>query len=583
MLMLMKPVGIVLGHGVLRIGLASTIAAACLAFISALGSSHAVGAEFDLSAFNIRAEPKPGPVTEFRPIKSLPPIPFQLPFDWGMDPFDDDTWQFRLHTLRSVDQALAAGDFDYARAVFLDWQRWHENCWWSWPLCFERAAAKSWNDMATGIRASRLAYLLRSTGWRDERLIELAERHAEKLQDPGFVADNHNHAIFQLHGLAALCLDEVLRACRGARPFIRGELQALLKGQFTAAGMHRENSPEYHFFVADHLSHLAPLLRPFAPELDAVLARAEEVKKWLVFPDQTLAQIGDSNLQLRSRWRKQLVAPRGEARCRNARSYREAPECYLTKHFEDAGYVIARSDWAVPAERASMLFLQGGFFNRTHRDADDLTFEWFERGRKILSDSGKYIVTEDEWRDYFDSTRAHNTVEVDGQDYPRSEWGAEAGAPYGTAVERVERAGGGVRIVMAIEHGSLEVAHRREIDYQPGERLSVIDTLRSDRSSPRRYVQWHNFAAAFDLTGAAGRFEANDGELSVRVAVSSSCGNQTTYELVKGQVTPRIHGWASVANRERHPRWVLGVVCQAETARFSAHFTFDDVARDASG
>lgn len=147
-------------------------------------------------AYGIMARPKEGPVTEFQPLKSFPAIPFELPFDWGADPYEDRTWRFRLHTLRNfVDKALAAGDFGYARDVFLDWKRWHDNCWWTWPLCFERATDQSWGDMATGIRASRLAYLLRSTDWQDERLIELAEEHAETLRDPAFVADNHNHAV----------------------------------------------------------------------------------------------------------------------------------------------------------------------------------------------------------------------------------------------------------------------------------------------------------------------------------------------------------------------------------------------------
>ena len=204
----------------------------------------ALAASLDPAAYGITAEPKPGPVQEYQPIKSLPPVPFRLPFDWGMDPYDDQNWRFQLHTLRKiVDNALVARDFEHARDVFLDWQRWHENCWWTWPLCFERGTDQSWDDMATGIRASRLAYLLRSTGWQDERLVALAEQHAAKLQEPTFFAGNHNHALFQLHGLAALCLDHKLSACRGAEAFLARETGALLRGQFTEAGMHRENSP----------------------------------------------------------------------------------------------------------------------------------------------------------------------------------------------------------------------------------------------------------------------------------------------------------------------------------------------------
>lgn len=499
-------------------------AAVATAFWLAGGSlaGLAAAADLDVRAYGIDARPRPGPVTAFQPVRSLAPIPFEFPFDWGMDPYHDQTWRFRLHTLRIVDQALAAGDFDFPRELFLDWQRWHENCWWSSRLCFERASDQSWDDMATGIRASRLSYLIRSTGWRDDRLVALAEQHAEKLQEPAFVADNHNHALFQLHGLAALCLDHELRACRDADGFLRRELDALLRGQFTAAGIHRENSPAYHFFMADQLARMAPLLEPFAPELSAVRQRIEDQKKWLVHPDQTLVQLGDSNAELHSRWRAELVAPDGDPGCRGVRSYAGAPECYLVKHFEDAGHVIVRSDWAIPVENASLLFVQGGYFNPTHRDADDLTFEWFERGRRVLSDSGKYGYTKDEWEDFFNSTRAHNTVEVDGESYPRDPSDVKAEDPYGSAVERVERTGDGVRMVLAVERGSPEFRHRREIDYRPGVELTIGDTLSSDR--PRRYVQWHHLAGAFELSGVAGSFQASDGELRVDIEVTSSCG-----------------------------------------------------------
>jgi hypothetical protein len=142
---------------------------------------------------------------------------------------------------------------------------------------------------------------------------------------------------------------------------------------------------------------------------------------------------------------------------------------------------------------------------------------------------------------------------------------------YGSAVERIERSGDGVRIVMEVEHATLKVDHRREIDYRPGQQLIIKDTLRSD--AKRRYVQWHHLAREFELSGDAGRFRASDSSVAVQVEVSSSCGERTMYQKVKGQTEPRIQGWASLATRERHPRWALGVVCEAEEASFTARFT----------
>jgi hypothetical protein len=236
------------------------------------------------------------------------------------------------------------------------------------------------------------------------------------------------------------------------------------------------------------------------------------------------------------------------------------------RHLRDAGYVIVRSDWAIPAKDASMLFIQGGFFNRSHRQSDDFSFEWFERGRKILSDSGKYHYNADDWRSYFTSTRAHNTIEVDGLDFPSK----NQKHAYGSGVKLARRTGKGVTIIMQVENQVLQVQHRRRIDYRPGQELSIKDTVRSDR--PRVYVQWHHFASAFELSGDGGRFALDDGDILIDLEASTSCGRDTKYERIKGQRRPRIQGWASTDHLERHRRWALGVECKAQNATFEARY-----------
>jgi hypothetical protein len=227
--------------------------------------------------------------------------------------------------------------------------------------------------------------------------------------------------------------------------------------------------------------------------------------------------------------------------------------------------VIVRSNWSVPAEQASMLFVQGGFFNYPHRDADDFSFEWFERGRRIMTDSGKYGYTRDSWEDYFDSTRAHNTVEVDGRNFSTRQRAA-----YGDAVRYVKRTSRGFMITMRVYHSDLQVWHRRRIDFRPGEALRIRDAMRSNR--PRTYVQWHHFTRAIELTGDDGRFEAGDGELLVDIETTTSCGNRTKHRMAKGQTEPRLQGWASLEDRERHARWALGVECEARSATLDTRF-----------
>jgi hypothetical protein len=313
---------------------------------------------------------------------------------------------------------------------------------------------------------------------------------------------------------------------------------------------------------------MTPILGRYSRDYRKILARARGQTKWLVHPDLTTVALGDSEASRRP----EVRLPPSDPSCNGVQTYREAPACYLLRHFDDVGYAIVRSDWAIPRDEASMLFVQGGFFNHTHCHADDLSFEWFERGRKILSDGGRYAYTRDMWERYFESTRAHNTIEIDGLDYPTDQHHA-----YGDAVRAARKTSSGVRVVLQVDHDipQLRVWHRRQIDYRPGEALTITDTLRGKR--PHVYVQWHHFARAFALAGDAGQFVADDGELAVAVALSSSCGDDTKYLKIKGQRAPRLQGWASTRDRERHQRWALGAECRARTATFEARFELEAV------
>lgn len=50
-----------------------------------------------------------------------------------------------------------------------------------------------------------------------------------------------------------------------------------------------------------------------------------------------------------------------------------------------------------------------------HAHADLLSFELFLGGEPVIVDSGVYAYEEGPWRDHFRSTRAHNTVEIEGR------------------------------------------------------------------------------------------------------------------------------------------------------------------------
>ena len=93
----------------------------------------------------------------------------------------------------------------------------------------------------------------------------------------------------------------------------------------------------------------------------------------------------------------------------------------LTSHaFRDSGFYLLQSGHRDSKDRISVFFDCGplGFGSiAAHGHADALSFTLKAFGEDILIDPGTYdYFTYPQWRTYFRSTIAHNTIEVDGQD-----------------------------------------------------------------------------------------------------------------------------------------------------------------------
>jgi Heparinase II/III-like protein/Heparinase II/III N-terminus len=131
-----------------------------------------------------------------------------------------------------------------------------------------------------------------------------------------------------------------------------------------------------------------------------------------------------------------------------------------------------------------------------HGHADALSIEVRHDGVELLVDPGTYCYHgEPEWRSYFRSTRAHNTVEVDGEDQA-IEAGPFMWAQHADAVLDVAVAGPEGPQVWAAHHTAYSrldaaLCHDREVVLDAtGGRLLVTDTLTSSRQHQQRMF-WH--------------------------------------------------------------------------------------------
>lgn len=117
-----------------------------------------------------------------------------------------------------------------------------------------------------------------------------------------------------------------------------------------------------------------------------------------------------------------------------------------------------------------------------HGHADALSIVLSVAGHEVLVDPGTYAYhTDPEWRRYFRSTRAHNTVEVDGQDQSRQS-GNFMWSRHAQARCLVFDASDGQQRFVGEHDGYRTLAdpvtHRREILYRADAHIfEIIDTL----------------------------------------------------------------------------------------------------------
>jgi hypothetical protein len=481
----------------------------------------------------------------FKPRGDLPALRIAPPLDWGMDPYQDRNWCFQLQAWRMLGpiwEEFHGRDWARLKAEILpwilDWHRYH--------VVEGRESQFSWYDMSAGLRAQHLALLVHLhrqgsvplDGAELEVVRALSELHVARLRSPGFIASN-NHGLFQVRGLRLLgAVWEGESFVAGEREFSARVLKRLLADQFDAAGVHVENSPDYHGLVYRKFAEIRPELFPgLEAQLRKTLRQAREVLPWFTFPDQTIANIGDSagaseHLSPRAKPDHVLEGPAGE---------------FWVRDLAQSGYAVVRSHPETPPQAAAMLVVKGQALSQTHAHADHLGLVLYHAGRHLLADSGKYSYNHDAWRDYFISDRAHNVVGLAG-----GAFGPQHTTTVGPGLDHVAVANGAVTIEGEVVRREF-FRHRRSIVFRPGESLDVLDRIEA-RPADAPVAYWH-LAPGIDAEKSAGGVDLfSNGSRLARLEVADPL---VKARLVHGQTEPRIQGWVSRAYGSKEAATVI--------------------------
>lgn len=455
------------------------------------------------------------------------PIELTLPFDWEQDPFNDRVYRLGLQAWWGLAPLLvghATGKnpdgLPLAIALAVDWIE-------TYRTPFEGQSEFAWNGSAVSFRAAYLAYIFRA-GVMDGVLTpedaavlwEGMVFHGDFLEEGTAryaltnLAATHDVGL----GLLALQLPMLPRAAtyRSTAAERITPLAFVLLGE---EALLREHTPWYHFLVLRDLERA----RRFAPELQDLFERGRAAGMWLVGTDGDLIQFGDSH----------RIAPQPDV-------VLDAPPPNGLATFERTGYGVAR-------DGDSLLAVTSQFHSRVHKQRDDGTFAWFERGVRIISDTGRYGYYPGEpGRDYALSTRAHSVLTVDD-----AEFGATDEDAYGSGlVGGAEAAGWYVLVAdnpLLLAQG---VTHRRFWFYRPNEALVIVDDVAAN--APRTFTRYLHLGASLSTRDAGDALVAEaDG---VRVTIRDGSATSGSLTVARGREDPTLLGFTYPTNRVAIPR-----------------------------
>jgi hypothetical protein len=498
-----------------------------------------------------------------------------IKFDINKPPIWDDyksktrNLRYKLHSWVMLDTLLTADEVsetdDYLlKAVDIahDWIRKF--------VISKQPDEFAWYDMAVGQRATKLPYMI-------SRMIEMnlspkaishfiiaAEIHCVELSQSERIAFHSNHGLFQIAGSMALVKSlPWLTKSKSSFQIAVNHLEIMLDEHFTKDGLHKEHSPEYHLFMINHLSAL--LDSGWLDEMPGVRLLTEKVEAaahWMQDPKKEIIAMGDSknNLQISDRWHSASEKlPAG------------------LNFFEEGGFVVHNTNRAGGIQLAYSC----QFHSRQHKHADHHNFTYFSNGRQIFVDAGTYIYQYDlPERIYCESTRAHNTVEIDGYNYSRFRKDV-----FGSAIDYATEIGPCVIISGEVRHKRLissfipnnkintedavdvEILHRRTLIHYPSRFLAIIDELESPNN--HEYIQWNHLASDLQVREyTPQKFGIHDvGENVVsRILITGDSNTEIKPILIKGQTQPHLQGWISKAGAELVENPALGFASYGKNA-----------------
>lgn len=490
--------------------------------------------------------------------------------DWSLDPINYREWPFQLNrhsfwtTLGLA--YLATGEEKYVEEFVYQMTDWVKQC----PVPINDSGNRGvlWRTIEQGIRMGQTwpaAYylFLGSPSFTDDAMVTMVTsmvEHARQLMEYPTTA---NWLTMECNGLMHVgVLFPEFKEAEQWRKVATDRLFVELDKQVYPDGAQIELSTGYHQISLDNFAmawEVANINGISMPE--AYIAKMEKMFDYNLhasMPNGYLPGLNDAGLV-----NVKAYAGKGLKYFPDRKDYLWLATLGKegTKPTVDSialpfsGHIIMRSGWE--ADARYMLF-DAGPFGYGHQHEDALSFVIFAYGKYMLIDPGNYPYDNSKWRKYVLSTRAHNTIMVDGceqhrRDRPRQEYVLSQPMPIKWASGKKYDYASSVYADGYARDNSVKVEHERTVFFVKPDYWIVTDKLTPEDDKPHKYESmFHLDMSGVEVDAASGASHTTDADganLTIRPARDSSL----SVKIITGQEEPFVQGWIRLKDYECRP------------------------------
>ena len=486
--------------------------------------------------------------------------------DWDLNPtfnkYKEWTWQLSRHPFWTTlaEYYTATGD-EKAVTVWIDMI----SSWFDQALVPEKAgpgATHCWRTIEAGIRMSGWSRQIAAFAKSPQVTDEFLTRYFISIWEHGWRLRNNsthgNWLLMELHGLLRITL---LYPFLNDAPEWKAYALKLLGEEFSRQvypdGFQYELATGYHGVVISNYLGVFDLYEQLGLEkpefIRKGLEKMFEVYVRLATPNGGTPTLNDGGSMDVARWCRtaaKLYPQRADFRWFATEGKEGAPPDYLSTVFPWAGAVVFRTSWAKDAVWG---YMDASPFGRGHQHEDKLNFVMRAYGKQLLTEGGNYMYDSSDCRKYVLSTRAHNTIRVDGFDQNRrrtyrwkdADINVKADVEFSASPARdvahsVYKDGYGPQ-QKPVTHDRTVLFLKEEPGLAPF--FVVIDRLSAPNDRPHAFeIMWHLEECKLAIDGQ--NFTGDFGNGLGLVAATSDASAKITD--MKGQHEPYFQGWMPI-------------------------------------